>query len=104
VHAEHKTRVYVYPEFKRRIVFSHPSNSHPDVDEWPILYRRDVPSLTDAEWVACPGEGWAEPDNRARLKRAFPDYWVKYQDLAELAKKRQAAPGTTIAPPTEETS
>jgi hypothetical protein len=28
------------------------------LDEWPILYRRDVPTLTDAEWQASPGEGW----------------------------------------------
>ncbi len=28
-------------------------------DEWPILYRRDVPTLTDEEWIASPVEdGW----------------------------------------------
>ncbi len=58
VHTTDRTRVYVYPEFKRRLVYSHPSNSAPNGDEWPILYRRDVPALTDAEWIACPGEGW----------------------------------------------
>lgn len=28
-------------------------------DEWPILYRRDVPTLTDEQWYAAPEEeGW----------------------------------------------
>lgn len=29
-------------------------------DEWPILYRREVPNLTDAEWYASPGPEWTE--------------------------------------------
>jgi hypothetical protein len=30
-------------------------------DEWPVLYRREVPNLTDDEWTAAPSErGWTE--------------------------------------------
>ncbi len=64
-HPQTKTIITVWPTFKRRVIFSHPSTSTPDVDEWPILYRRDVPTLTDEEWTAAPvGEGWVKHDYR----------------------------------------
>lgn len=29
--------------------------------EWPVLFRADVPNLTDEQWQACPVEdGWKE--------------------------------------------
>jgi hypothetical protein len=59
-HTKDRTRIYVYPDHKRRVLYSHVSNSYPDVDEWPILWRRDVATLTDAEWIASPGDEWRQ--------------------------------------------
>jgi len=47
-------KIVVTPERKLR-VFAYKS---PTQDEWPILYRRDVPNLTDAEWYDAPGPEW----------------------------------------------
>ncbi len=61
VHPESRTRIYVYPDHKRRVLYSHAGNSQPDVDEWPILWRRDTPELTDEEWQGKPwAEGWVQ--------------------------------------------
>lgn len=52
--------VQVYADRKVRLY----SNAHrtfgaPYSDEWPVLWRRDVPNLTDTEWYAPPSEtGW----------------------------------------------
>jgi pyruvate/2-oxoacid:ferredoxin oxidoreductase beta subunit len=32
---------------------------------------------------------WADEENYARLKAAFPDYWQKYSELGDLAEKRE---------------
>ena len=58
VHPEWRLRIYVYADHKRRVFYSHPENSRPDVDQWPVLWRRDVSALSDTEWTAWPGEGW----------------------------------------------
>ena len=47
-------RIVVYPEYKIRYFGAIGS------DQWPILYRRDVPNLTHEEWIAPPGAGWTE--------------------------------------------
>jgi len=31
-----------------------------------------------------------DPDNQARLKAAFPEYWEKYAELAEMQSRRKA--------------
>jgi hypothetical protein len=32
---------------------------------------------------------FADAENAARLKAAFPDYWQKYSELGDLAEKRE---------------
>jgi hypothetical protein len=33
----------------------------PGLDEWSILYRSDVPSITDKDWLSSPvEEGWTQ--------------------------------------------
>ncbi len=55
--------VEVWPDYKRRIMFGHPSNRYPMGDEWPILKRSDVPTLTDEEWEAKPISGdWKQKE------------------------------------------
>lgn len=49
-------RIIVYDDQKVR-VFRHKSTLQ---DEWSVLYRRDVPNLTDDEWFASPGDDWTE--------------------------------------------
>ncbi len=29
-------------------------------DQWPVLYRKDVPHINDEDWIACPGADWYE--------------------------------------------
>lgn len=54
-----RTRIIVYPDFKRRLLYGHVSNRYADSDEWPVLWRSEVPNLTDAEWIAAPfGDEW----------------------------------------------
>ena len=60
-----RNRIVVYADRKVRTLYSHPSNRYPNSDEWPILWRRDVPSLSDAEWIAAPGEGWDHEEAQA---------------------------------------
>jgi hypothetical protein len=52
VHAD-GTQIDVYDDHKVRHM---PGNR---VDHWPVLYRRDVPTLSDEDWIAMPAsEGW----------------------------------------------
>jgi len=55
-------RIHVFTDCKvRYLAGSRPSMTRPGSmgDEWPVLWRRDVPNLTDAEWTARPVEdGW----------------------------------------------
>ena len=40
-------------------------------DEWPVLYRRDVPNLTDEQWYAAPVEsGWRLVVDRRKTSAA----------------------------------
>lgn len=41
-------------------------------------------------FVKCLGEALirADPNNRQRIKDAFPEYWDKYLKLAKIAKER----------------
>ena len=40
-------------------VFRHDT---PPTDEWPILERSTVPTLTDDDWYASPGPDWTKAD------------------------------------------
>lgn len=57
-------RIEVFDTYKVRYSSKPYARSHAppgdNSDEWPILYRSDVPNLTEAEWFASPGEGWEE--------------------------------------------
>lgn len=35
--------------------------------------------------------GWADEDNRRRLKAAFPEYWQKYAEYAEAHATKDKA-------------
>ncbi len=64
-------RVDVYADCKRRYLKSHPSNTHYDLDEWPVLQRTQVPHMDDATWYAPPGPGWVH-DPAGGTPPAFP--------------------------------
>ena len=49
--------IEMYAEHKLRIGFPHPLTR---LDRWAILYRREVPNLTDDEWIATPGPEWTK--------------------------------------------
>lgn len=56
-------RIEVYADYKIRKNFSVRDRGigSPSRDEWPVLWRADVPNLTDNEWIAMPiEEGWKE--------------------------------------------
>lgn len=54
-------RIEVYADRKVRFYHYQHRTNGPVTDEWPILYRTDVPALTDAEWYAPPAEtGWTK--------------------------------------------
>lgn len=48
------TRIEIYSDRKERTFMG-----HAEPDKW-ILYRRDVPGLTDDEWYGCPIAGSRE--------------------------------------------
>jgi hypothetical protein len=54
--------ITITPEYKRRTA-RRSYNSVDTADEWPVLYRSNVPSLTDAEWYGVPN---AEPWQKIR--------------------------------------
>ena len=57
VNREEKRRIDVYPDYKLRYQFWQ-EGATPVPDHW-ILYRRDVPNLSDETWFAPPiSAGW----------------------------------------------
>lgn len=49
-------KIEITPEYKIRRFNDGTAAGYTD-RRW-ILYRRDVPNLTDQDWYAAPGEGW----------------------------------------------
>lgn len=59
-HADGRT-ITIYADRKERSNYTTKDRGFgsPSRDEWPILYRRDVPNLSDEQWTAGPIEtGW----------------------------------------------
>lgn len=59
VYADHKVRYSGKPHTRSM------TKAGDSGDQWPVLYRRDVPNLTDDEWQAAPvEEGWHDAAER----------------------------------------
>lgn len=77
-------RVTIYPDRKVRSGYTMP-------DEWPVLYRSSVPSLSDPEWYAMPDTevGWVADRHAAPA-------WV--YDNGQQAFRRDRAKGPKAKP------
>lgn len=88
-------RIVVYADHKIRIGYRRAGalqpTTGPYTDEWPVLARSMVPSLTEVEWTASPGPEWAREDREAQATRILMDAANEAQELYSLDELEEYA-------------